>query len=119
MTLDSNLEKRRAKSRADANLAIERVCQANFGKTRAEVVAGGAKFGGAHIDGFREGWAIIPFNRKPHYWKRQDLTHKFTALCGFQIDQTNYLPGGQRQFAPGDFMDECCKRCEMKRGGQS
>lgn len=118
MTPDSNLEKRREQARKKHAAAIESVCQGALGKSRAEAVAGGAKFSGSHIPGFREGWAIIPFSRKPHYWHRDDLTHRYTALCGFQIDQTNYHPGGQVQFAPGNFMSERCRRCDRKRGGQ-
>lgn len=112
--MSDELEKRRAKLRWEADAAIEAICQGALGKSRAEAEADGAKFGGAHIAGFREGWAIIPFNRKPHYWKRKDLTHEFTALCGFQIDQTNILPGGQKQFAPGGFWNDRCKRCERR-----
>lgn len=66
---------------------------------------------GRHIEGFREGWAILPFNHKPHYWRRKDLSLVFTSLCGFEIDQTNYHPGAQRQFAPGVFMVDRCKLC--------
>lgn len=112
--MSSELEKRRAKLRQEHSAAIESVCQGALGKSRSQAVAEGNKFGGAHIAGFREGWAIIPFSRKPHYWKRIDLTHEYTALCGFQIDQTNYHPGAQVQFDPGGFMDERCKRCDRK-----
>lgn len=112
--MSSTLEKRRAEARKKSNLAIEAMCQSQFGKTRAEKVADGAKFGGGVIVGFREGWATIPFNFKPHYWKRKDLTHEYTALCGFQIDQTRYHPGAQVQFAPGDFWNDRCKKCERK-----
>lgn len=110
----SELEKRRAALRQEHSAAIESMCQGALGKSRSEAVADGAKFGGAAIAGFREGWAIVPFSRKPHYWKRLDLTHEYTALCGFHIDQTNYHPGAQVQFAPGGFMAERCKRCEQR-----
>lgn len=110
----STLEQRRAEARKKANLAVESMCQGLLGKTRAQAVAGGSKFGGGHIVGFREGWATIPFSRKPHYWSRKDLTHEYTALCGFQIDQTNYHPGAQVQFAPGDFWNDRCKRCAKR-----
>lgn len=73
---------------------------------------------GEHIDGFRDGWAILPFNHKPHYFKRRDLTHVYVALCGFVIDQTNYHPGAQRQFAPGVFMVDRCKSCSKKHSAQ-
>lgn len=73
---------------------------------------------GGHIEGFREGWAILPFmssHCKPHYWKRKDLTHEFRSLCGVDLDQTNYHPGAKKQFAPGVFMADRCKLCGRKR----
>lgn len=72
---------------------------------------------GGHIEGFRKGWAVLPFvgHGTPHYWVRKDLTHRFRALCGVECDQTNYHPGAQRQFAPGDFMPCRCKRCRRVR----
>lgn len=112
--MSNELEKRRAKLRQEHSAAIESLCQGALGKSRSQAVADGNKFSGAQIAGFREGWAIIPFNRKPHYWKRIDLTHQYVALCGFEIDQSGIIPGGQVQFAPGGFMDERCKRCERK-----
>lgn len=112
--VSDELEKRRAKRRQQHSAAIERMCQGTLGKSRSAAVADGARFSGAAIEGFREGWAVIPFGFKPHYWMRRDLTHEFTALCGYSIDQTNYHPGAQVQFDPGGFMPERCKRCERK-----
>lgn len=112
--MSSNLDKRREKARKEHAAAIESMCQGALGKSRQEAVANGSKFGGAAVPGFREGWAIIPFSRKPHYWERVDLTHQYTALCGFEIDQTNFHPGAQVQFGAGDFMAERCKRCERR-----
>lgn len=69
---------------------------------------------GAHIDGFREGWALLPFvggHGKPHYWRRRDLTHEYRSLCGLEADQSLYHPGAQRVFAPGGFMASRCRRC--------
>lgn len=114
MATGSELDKRREKLRREHGAAIESVCQGALGKSHDEAVAAGNKFSGAAVAGFREGWAIIPFSRKPHYWMRIDLTHEYTALCGFQIDQTKYHPGAQVQFAPGNFMNERCKRCARK-----
>lgn len=69
---------------------------------------------GGAIDGFRDGWAILPFLHKPHYWRRQDLSHRYRALCGAEIDQTAYHPGARKAFAPGEFMVERCQRCAKK-----
>jgi hypothetical protein len=72
---------------------------------------------GPHIEGFREGWAIMPFvggHCKPHYWRRKDLTHEYTSLCGMETDQSRFHPGARRQFAPGVFMVDRCKRCSKK-----
>lgn len=118
MTIRSERDKRREKLRREHDAAIESVCQGALGKSRSEAVAAGNKFSGGAIAGFREGWAIIPFSHKPHYWQRRDLTHEFTALCGFEIDQTNYHPGAQVQFAPGNFMNERCKRCARKASAE-
>lgn len=104
-------EKRRMAAREQARASAEAMCQSLLGKSREE---SGAKFSNGCMPGFREGWAIIPFSRKPHYWKRKDLTHEYSALCGYKIDQTNYQPGAQVQFDPGDFMDERCKRCAVR-----
>lgn len=76
---------------------------------------------GGHIEGFREGWAIMPFvggHCKPHYWRRIDLTLVFTSLCGMETDQERFHPGVRRQFAPGVFMIDRCKRCSVKHAKQ-
>jgi hypothetical protein len=112
--MSSDREKRQAKVTAHAIGAIERMCQVQLGKSKAEAEADGAKFGGGAIVDFRKGWATIPFNMKPHYWRRRDLTLEFTALCGFKVDQTNYHPGAQVQFAPGGFWNDRCKVCARK-----
>jgi len=67
---------------------------------------------GGPIDRFREGWAIIPFIRKPHYWRRRELTKQFRSFCGIDV-----APGrGVGPLAPGDFMVERCKHCAKKHG---
>lgn len=69
---------------------------------------------GGPIEGFREGWAVLPFvglHGKPHYWRRIDLTHRYQSLCGLSEDQQHYHPGARRVFAPGDFMVDRCQRC--------
>jgi len=72
-------------------------------------------FSGGHIEQFREGWAVLPFCGKPHYFRRKDLTHVYTALCGFTVDQTHYHPGTRKQFEPGVFMSARCGNCQRKR----
>lgn len=115
--MSSEREKRQAEVTRKWEASVEGMCQGALGKSRAEAEADGATFGGGCIVDFRQGWATIPFSMKPHYWKRKDLTHEYTALCGFQIDQTNYHPGAQVQFAPGGFWDERCKVCRAEGKG--
>ena len=66
---------------------------------------------GGPMEQFREGWAIVAFTQKPHYWKRRDLTHVYDAMCGFMVDQSNYHPGARVCLEPGVFMEERCKKC--------
>lgn len=63
---------------------------------------------GGPIEQFREGWAIVPFVLKPHYWKREGLTRVYHALCGVSVGPTH---PGVGPLAPGVFMIERCKRC--------
>jgi hypothetical protein len=67
---------------------------------------------GGPIDRFREGWAIIPFITKPHYWKRRDLERTYDSLCGLNIGPTH---PGVDPLTPGVFMVERCKHCVRKR----
>jgi hypothetical protein len=64
---------------------------------------------GGPIEGFREGWAIIPFMEKPHYWKRRELQRVYDSKCGLTIGPTHE---GVGPLAPGVFMVERCKRCK-------
>lgn len=65
---------------------------------------------GGPIDRFREGWAIIPFIRKPHYWRRVELQRLFVSLCGINRSPSR----GIEPLSPGVFMVERCKRCSKK-----
>lgn len=67
---------------------------------------------GGPIEQFREGWAIIPFIRKPHFWRRRDLTRTYLSLCGISHGETHK---GIKPLAPGVFMVDRCKRCGAKR----
>lgn len=69
---------------------------------------------GGQIERFREGWAIIPFIRKPHFWRRRELTRSFLSLCGVVHDLNEAHPG-IKPLAPGDFMVDRCKSCRKKR----
>lgn len=71
---------------------------------------------GGPVEQFREGWAIIPFIRKPHYWRRRDLTRRFLSLCGIDHDVSGFINGGRgiNPLAPGVFMVERCKNCSKK-----
>ncbi len=70
---------------------------------------------GGPIDRFREGWAIIPFVRKPHYWRRVELERRYTSACGLEIGPTH---PGVGPLEPGVFMVERCKRCAKVRDRQ-
>lgn len=72
---------------------------------------------GGPITAFREGWAIIPFVDKPHFWRRQDLGRKFLSACGLTNDLTNARPGIV-PLEPGGFMATRCKRCSKARRGR-
>jgi hypothetical protein len=63
---------------------------------------------GGPIEQFREGWAIIPFVRKPHYWRRKELQRVYVSRCGLTVGPTRE---GVGPLAPGVFMVERCKRC--------
>lgn len=67
---------------------------------------------GGPIERFREGWAIIPFIDKPHFWKRRDLDRAYDSLCGLSIGPTH---PGISPLTPGVFMVARCKRCIRKR----
>lgn len=68
------------------------------------------------IENFKQGWAIIPFKQKPHYW--QDVTAEYEAtiykgkrvrfyksLCG--VEATTHA--GKGAIVTGNFPK--CKRC--------
>lgn len=74
---------------------------------------------GGPIEQFREGWAlVVNLNARrmprPHYWKRQDLTHVYRSLCGCEVDQSEYKPGARVALSPGVFMVDRCKLCSKK-----
>jgi hypothetical protein len=66
---------------------------------------------GGPIERFREGWAIIPFVRKPHYWKRYEASRRFITLCGLVNNLDNSRPG-ITPLAPGVFMEARCGNCK-------
>lgn len=60
---------------------------------------------------FREGWAIIPFVEKPHYWRDcgpivSGGGRLYKSSCGLR----HGLPVKQKPVVPGNFPK--CKRCE-------
>lgn len=62
---------------------------------------------GGPIEKFREGWAILPFVRKPHYWKRRELTQRYSSLCGMARE----VRQGIVPLEPGVFMIDRCRHC--------
>lgn len=73
---------------------------------------------GGPIAKFREGWAIIPFVERPHFWRRHEMTRRFKSLCGVVNDLNGAHPGIS-PLAPGVFMEaRCgtCKRINLRRG---
>ena len=94
---------------------------------RTEVNWSAAKISGGPIEGFREGWALVPFVGsfgKPHYFRRIELTNRFIALCGLtgsvmthEMAVERGMPHfeGVRPLEPGDFMVNRCKLCSRKR----
>ena len=68
---------------------------------------------GPPIDGFRQGWAILPFvgSGIPHFWRRRELTHSYRSLCGLEQDQSTLRPGARVQLEPGDFKANRCRKC--------
>jgi hypothetical protein len=71
---------------------------------------------GGPINQFREGWAIIPFIHKPHYWRRIQMQRRFRSLCGIDHDTSGFLNDGRgfNPLAPGVFMVDRCKNCSRK-----
>lgn len=67
-------------------------------------------FSGGPLTAFREGWAIIPFMQRPHFWRRYELTRRFKTLCGVVNDLDDAHPG-ITPLAPGDFMAARCATC--------
>lgn len=67
------------------------------------------------ITNFTKGWAIIPLEKKPHYWVEIDINVGFvgecgrvkfyTSLCGLGGETNSMLP----PIVPGNFPK--CKRC--------
>jgi hypothetical protein len=68
---------------------------------------------GGLIERFREGWAIIPFIRKPHFYRRVELTRRYLTLCGIVRDLNDSHPG-IKPLGPGEFMVDRCKSCSKK-----
>jgi hypothetical protein len=66
---------------------------------------------GGPIQRFRQGWAIIPFVRKPHYWKRYEASRRFIALCGLVNNLDGARPG-ITPLEPGVFMEARCGNCK-------
>lgn len=65
---------------------------------------------------FREGWAIIPFIQKPHYWIVEAWStdgdiHIYRSRCGVWAS----LEDAQNPLVPGNFPK--CKRCERSMQG--
>ena len=61
------------------------------------------------IKDFSEGWAIVPFVEKPHYWTCMggiDAYRVYESNCGLLRE----LHGTQQPIVPGNFPK--CKRCQ-------
>lgn len=65
------------------------------------------------IADFGEGWAIVPFIEKPHYWHADGAViiqgtrcHLYRSACGMRAG----LLGSQDPIVPGNAPK--CKRCE-------
>lgn len=77
------------------------------------------KFSGGPIEGFKQGWAIIPFGHRPHYWQpmkneafaatiyKGERVHYFRALCGVEAATYKGVPA----LAVGDYLNDRCKHC--------
>jgi hypothetical protein len=84
---------------------------------------------GGPIEGFREGWAILPFvGNKPHYWLRIDLSSQYRSLCGVTgrlasrddlVARGMLHARGVMPLAPGVFMEARCGNCQKKRQRQT
>lgn len=82
---------------------------------------------GGPMESFREGWAIIPFVRKPHYWHRRELTTSYRSLCGLfqriptrnEMRSKGFVSASQQlPLEPGVFIADRCKRCDRKHQGR-
>lgn len=97
------------------------VNQAGAEMTRDELEAAGAKLSGGPIRDFAGGWAIIPFGRRPHYWRpvkdaidtisRRGRVHFYRALCGAEAQTYD----GVSAIEEGAFRDERCRHCLRQR----
>jgi len=83
---------------------------------------------GGPIENFREGWAIIPLIRKPHYWRRRGLTTEYSSLCGMHGRlptqdelRAHGMPHARQMkpLDPGVFMVDRCKTCRRRREVQA
>lgn len=64
------------------------------------------------VDDFREGWAVIPFIHRPHFWRREGEERLYVASCGVRND----LRGAHRGVHPlttdgrhGDTCQNCMR----------
>lgn len=64
------------------------------------------------IKDFSEGWAIVPFVEKPHYWLacgtvpvQGSIATLYRSVCGLRAGLIS-----QRPLVPGNFPK--CKRCQ-------
>jgi hypothetical protein len=83
---------------------------------------------GGPIENFREGWAILPFVGKPHYWRRIDLSNQYRALCsliGYLATREQLVDRGMphahsiKPLEPGVFMEARCGHCQRIRQRQT
>lgn len=79
---------------------------------------------GGPIEGFREGWAILPMvGDKPHHWRRIDLSNRYISLCGLKgalATRETLVARGMpnahcvKPLEPGVFMEARCGNCQKK-----
>jgi hypothetical protein len=55
----------------------------------------------------------------PHFWRRIDLTDRYTSICGLSGDVMKTTNGQRIIFRPGDFLSKRCSKCSRKRGRYS
>lgn len=101
-------EKQMQERRAELKQSIARMAEAYPGVNHPD-----AKFSGAWIEVFFEGWAKVGFrSQMGHYWRRRP-DDRVLSLCGVWKDLQYTIRGQVMIFEVGSF--DKCSKCLRKR----